>query len=207
MADADFIHRFIAPGMPESPILILLHGTGGNEQDLIPLGRELMPGAGILSIRGKVLENGMPRFFRRLAEGVFDQEDLKFRTEELAAFLEFARKQHGLADNEFIAVGYSNGANIAASLLLSGFKSLQAAVLLRAMIPFQPEGLPDLRGIPIFMGEGERDPIVPRANAEELAEIFRQAGAGVVVHWHKGGHGLGEDDVDAARLWLAQGRQ
>jgi predicted esterase len=198
------VHRFIAPKEAGSPILILLHGTGGNEQDLIPLGQELMPEAGILSIRGKVLENGMPRFFRRLAEGVFDLEDLKFRTEELARFLESAREQYRLAGNKFIAVGYSNGANIASSLLLSGFKSLQAAVLLRAMIPFQPVMAPDLRGVAVFMGEGERDPIVPRENAEGLAEMFRRAGAEVAVYWHRGGHGLGEDDVSAARGWLGR---
>jgi predicted esterase len=202
MADAGFIHRYIAPSKIGSPILVLLHGTGGNEQDLIPLGRELLPEAGILSIRGKVLENGMPRFFRRLAEGVFDQEDLKFRTGELARFLELARTQYGLADNKFIAVGYSNGANIAASLLISGFKCLQAVVLLRAMIPFQPETTVDLRGVSIFMAAGEQDPIVPRANTEGLADIFRQAGANLVLHWHKGGHGLGQDDIDAAKLWL-----
>src|SRR5689334_9136078 len=158
----DFIHEFV-PGT-SNRTLLLLHGTGGNERDLIPLGRELDPNAALLSLRGKVLENGMPRFFRRLAEGVFDLEDLKNRTEELANFLESARADYGLEQNPLIAAGYSNGANIAASLILRFPHHLAAAVLFRAMVPFKPDTLPDLRGRHIFLSAGQRDAIVPVAN-------------------------------------------
>src|SRR5918997_626608 len=147
---AGFKHRFVAgSGQEEGATLLLLHGTGGNENDLLPLGRELLPGANILSPRGKVLEHGMPRFFRRLAEGVFDQEDLAFRTEELAEFIRKAIDAYDLDPDKIIAMGYSNGANIAASLMLSDPSVLRAAVLFRAMVPFEPEVLPDLSGLPV----------------------------------------------------------
>ena len=130
MTDLGFIHRYLPGRNAAGPVLLLLHGTGGDENDLIPLGQDLLPGAAILSVRGKVLENGMPRFFRRLAEGVFDQDDLRRRTEELGQFIDSARRQYSLSENRLIAVGYSNGANIAASLILrepdrlSGSRSL-----------------------------------------------------------------------------------
>jgi predicted esterase len=204
MTDLGFVHRFIPGSDDHSPVLLLLHGTGGNEEDLIPLGRTLLPGAAILSLRGKVLENGMPRFFRRLAEGVFDLEDLKLRTDELARFIEQARHHYALTENKFVAVGYSNGANIAASLILRHPHHLSAAVLFRAMVPFQPDTLPDLTALSIFLSAGQIDSIVPATNTIRLAEIFQAAGARVSVHWHPGGHELGTDDVEAARLWLAQ---
>jgi predicted esterase len=204
MTDLGFVHRFL-PGRDASapPVLLLLHGTGGDENDLIPLGQELLPGAAILSLRGKVLENGMPRFFRRLAEGVFDLEDLKRRTEELAQFIEGARREYGLHENKLLAAGYSNGANIAASLILRNPQHLSGAVLFRAMVPFTPDAVPDLGAIPIFMSAGQRDPIVPAANTRRLSAMFESGGGQVFIHWHNGGHELGQDDVEAAQLWIA----
>jgi len=199
-----FVHRFLPGSQPQSPVLLLLHGTGGTEEDLIPLGRQLSPGAALLSIRGRVLENGMPRFFRRLAEGVFDQKDLLHRTQELYSFLSDARETYGLRDSRIIAAGYSNGANIASSLLLREPHALQGAILLRAMVPFEPESLPDLSGTPVFLAAGRRDPIVPESNTRSLEAIYKRAGATVELHWHPGGHELGSDDVQAAHLWLAR---
>jgi predicted esterase len=204
MTELGFIHRFVPGRDANTPVLLLLHGTDGNESDLIPLGHELLPGAAILSPRGKVLENGMPRFFQRLAEGVFDLEDLERRTEELAQFIENARREYSLADNHLLAAGYSNGANIAASLILRQPRHLSGAVLFRAMVPFTPEVIPDLHGMPIFLSAGERDPIIHAANTRRLAEMFESGGAAVFVHWHNGGHELGQDDLDAAKLWLAR---
>jgi predicted esterase len=206
MTDLSFVHRFVPSPDSAAPVLLLLHGTGGDENDLIPLGRELAPGASLLSIRGKVLENGMPRFFRRLAEGVFDLEDLKRRTEDLARFIEAARGHYGMQESSIFAVGYSNGANIAASLILRFPHHLAAAVLFRAMVPFVPDTPPDLRGVRIFLSAGQRDSIVPRANTRQLAAMFETAGAEVSTHWHGGGHELGSDDVEAAKLWLARQR-
>ena len=158
MTDLGFIHRFIPATQPGKPPLLLLHGTGGNENDLLPLGAQLSPGAALLSPRGKVLENGMPRFFRRLAEGVFDLADLKVRTAELTDFIAAARKAYGL--DAPVAVGFSNGANIAASLLLTRPQALRGAVLLRAMLPFEPEPLPDLAGKPVLLLSGDRKSVV-----------------------------------------------
>src|SRR5207248_4811142 len=148
----DFIHEFVAGSSPRT--LLLLHGTGGSERDLIPLGRELDPSASLLSPRGKVLENGMPRFFRRLAEGVFDLDDLKTRTQELAEFVAAAARHYEFDADEVVAVGYSNGANIAASILLLRPKVLRAAVLFRAMVPLLPKDLPDLSPVRVWVGAG-----------------------------------------------------
>jgi predicted esterase len=181
-----------------------LHGTGGNEQDLISLARELNPRAKILSPRGKVLESGMPRFFRRLAEGVFDIEDLKFRTHELAEFVEKASKIYGFDLRYVISVGYSNGANIASSLLLLHPEILSSAVLFRAMVPFIPEKVPDLKTKHIFMAAGKHDPIVPKGQTETLYHLYKKAGANVVLHWEENsGHELGYNEVPAAKGWLA----
>ncbi len=204
----DFIHRFLPAGPGTGPAagttLLLLHGTGGDEGDLVPLGRALLPGAALLSPRGRVLERGMPRFFRRLAEGVFDQEDLARRTDELAAFLQGAATRYGFDPGRVVAVGFSNGANIAASLLLRHPGRLRGAVLLSPMVPFEPEPEPDLGGTPVFIGAGKADPIAPPAQAERLAQLLRAAGAQVTLHWHPSGHTLTPDEVDAARLWLQQ---
>jgi phospholipase/carboxylesterase len=199
---SDFIHEFI-PGS-SSRTLLLLHGTGGNERDLIPLGRELDPNAALLSPRGKVLENGMPRFFRRLAEGVFDLEDLKFRTNELADFVTAAAQHYGFARDNLVAVGYSNGANIAASMLLLRPQVLSAAILFRAMVPLIPDKLPDLSSVRVWIGAGDQDPIVPSPETKRLAELLRRAGADVTIRFAKAGHGLTNGDLEAARLWLGE---
>ncbi|MCW3054909.1 MAG: Glyoxalase/bleomycin resistance protein/dioxygenase [Chthonomonadales bacterium] len=208
LKNTDFVHRFLpAPKVAEAPTLLILHGTGGNENDLIPLGQALLPEANMLSLRGKVLENGMPRFFRRLAEGVFDQADLEFRTKELADFLTEAAERYGFDPTRVIAVGYSNGANIAASLLLRQPEKLAAAALFHPMVPFVPETLPDLSGKGIFIGAGKNDPIVPIANTTNLSALFTQAGAEVVTQWHQGGHALSQGEVQAAQAWLQQQRR
>ena len=195
-----FIHEF-APGK-STRTLLLLHGTGGNERDLIPLGRELDPNAALLSPRGKVLENGMPRFFRRLAEGVFDLEDLKARTDELSNFVGSAAEHYGLNENEIVAVGYSNGANIAASILLLRPEVLSAAILFRAMVPLVPEIQQNLSSKSVFIGAGSLDPIVPASNTKELVDLLRAAGADVTIRFFQSGHELTGADVDAAREWL-----
>src|SRR6266481_5380631 len=192
----DFIHEFV-PGSSERTLL-LLHGTGGNERDLIPLGRDLDPTASLLSPRGKVLENGMPRFVRRLAGGVFDFEDLKNRTNELAASGAAAGHRYGFAADN-VAVGYSNGADIAASMLLLRPEILSAAILFRAMVPLVPEKRPNLSSKSIFLGAGSFDPIVPASNTKELAELLRAAGADVTIRFFQSGHELTSDDVDLAR--------
>ena len=204
-ADSSFIHRFVEPTPPGPKItLLLLHGTGGNEEDLLPLGHQLLPGAGLLSPRGRVLEHGMPRFFRRLAEGVFDQEDLKLQTDGLARFAADASRKYGLDHNKTIAIGYSNGANIAASLLLSHPRLLSGAVLFRPMVPFRPQVAPNLKGVPVLLAAARRDQIVDPKVTSDLAQILTSAGARVTTHWHPGGHELGADDVAAAKTWISE---
>jgi predicted esterase len=211
-----FIHRFIPSknkkngarirtseqGSKVFTTLLLLHGTGGNEDDLIPLANELDQRAAILSPRGKVLENGMPRFFRRLAEGVFDIEDLKFRTNELADFVKDASKAYDFDLQRTIAIGYSNGANIAASMLLLRPEILSAAILFRAMVPLVPDILPDLSNKHIFMSSGLHDPIVPKQEAEGLFGLFKNAGAKVSLSWQESGHELTIEEVQKAKEWL-----
>jgi predicted esterase len=196
----DFIHEFV-PGTSERTLL-LLHGTGGNERDLIPLGRELDASAGLLSPRGKVLENGMPRFFRRLAEGVFDLGDLKKRTNELADFVVAAARHYQFAGDKVVAVGYSNGANIAASMLLLRPEVLSAAILFRAMVPLVPETLPNLSSARVWIGAGSEDPIIPTSETQRLVELLRSAGADVTLRFFNAGHGLTSSDVETARHWL-----
>ena len=198
----DFIHEFV-PGT-SNRTLLLLHGTGGNERDLIPLGRELDPNASLLSPRGKILENGMPRFFRRLAEGVFDLEDLKYRTNELADFVSAAAQQHGFATDQLVAVGYSNGANIAASMLLLRPEIMHRAILFRAMVPLIPDKLPDLSSVRVWIGAGDQDPIVPASETKRLTELLRRAGADVTIRFAKAAHGLTNDDLEAAHQWLGE---
>jgi predicted esterase len=200
--DLGFEHVFNAPAAPDAPTLLLLHGTGGNEHDLVPLAESLAPGAAVLSPRGKVLERGMPRFFRRLAEGVFDLDDLRFRTHELAEFVGAASRHYGFDRARVVAVGFSNGANVAASTLLLEPGVLAGAVLFRAMVPIVPDPLPSLQGTPVFMSNGRTDSLIPAADAERLAELLRQAGAGVTLHWQPGGHQLTRQDVAQAQEWL-----
>lgn len=202
--DFDLVHRYL-PGEDESgPTLLLLHGTGGNEEDLIPLGQDLAPGAAILSPRGNVSEYGAPRFFRRLAEGVFDHEDLLFRTHELAGFVEAAAQEYGFDPSKLVAVGYSNGANIAASMLLLHPGLLRAAVLFRSMVPFEPELTPDLSGLRVFMAAGRMDRMIPPDNTQHLADILAEAGVEVDLRWRNVGHPLTYEEVGEAKDWLSQ---
>ena len=194
-----FIYRF-EPGAAGARPLLLLHGTGGDEADLLPLGRDVSPGAPLLSPRGPVLEHGMPRFFRRLSEGVFDEADLRRRAEDLADFVAAARARHGLAAP--VALGFSNGANIAAAMLLLRPEALAGAVLLRAMVPLAQPPAADLAGKPVLILSGAMDPIVPAENAEHLARQLAQAGARVTHRVLPAGHGLSQVDIDLARAWL-----
>lgn len=196
----DFLHEFVHGNSNRT--LLLLHGTGGNERDLIPLGRELDPDASLLSPRGKILENGMPRFFRRLAEGVFDLEDLQTRTNELADFVAAAVRHYKLAADQIVGVGYSNGANIAASMLLLRPEIMHRVILFRAMVPLNPDRLPNLSSVHVWIGAGDQDPIVPPSETRRLAELLRRAGGDVTIRFAKAGHGLTNDDVVTARDWL-----
>lgn len=198
-----FTHVFVPASAPGLPTLLLLHGTGGDEQDLLPLGRMLAPGAALLSPRGKVSEHGMARYFRRLAEGVFDEQDLIARTHELAAFIRQAEATYSFDARRLVAVGFSNGANIAASLLLLEPGALAGAALLHAMVPLRPETLPALDGTPVFLAAGRADPIAPPSEAEALADLLRSAGANVTLSWQPGGHTITPGEVRAAAAWLA----
>lgn len=181
--------------------LLLLHGTGGNEEDLLPLARMISPSSSILSVRGNVLENGMPRFFRRLAEGVFDEEDLIRRTEELYGFLDEAAEEYGFDRKNIVAVGYSNGANIAASLLFHYRDALAGAVLHHPMVPRRGLKLPDLSELPVWIGAGRQDPICAPEQTEELQSLLEKAGAKVEVAWQNGGHQLTRTEVAQAAAW------
>jgi len=187
---------------PSAPTLVLFHGTGGTERDLIPLAKRLSPGSSILSVRGNVLENGMPRFFRRLAEGVFDLEDLAFRTEETYDFLNDAAARYGADRSRFVAVGYSNGANIAGSMLFRYKDAFRGAILHHPMVPQRGLTLPDLTGTPVFIGAGTNDPICPPAETSELETLLAGAGADVTVHWEQRGHQLTATEADAAAAWF-----
>jgi len=198
----DFLHEFV-PGN-SNRTLLLLHGTGGNEHDLIPLGRELDPDAFLLSPRGKILENGMPRFFRRLAEGVFDLDDLKTRTKELADFVAAAVRHYGLVAGNIVGVGYSNGANIAASMLLLRPEIMHAAILFRAMVPLIPNELPDLSSAHVWIGAGDQDPIIPSSETQRLVDLLRDAGADVTIRFFRAGHGLTNSEIEAAGQWLRE---
>ena len=199
--DLGYTHRFL-PGAPDKPVLLLLHGTGGDENDLLPLGEALLPGAPRLSPRGKVLEHGMPRFFRRLAEGVFDLDDLRRRTNELADFAEGAMAAYGLAGRRLVAVGFSNGANIAAAMLLLRPGVLGGALLIRPMVPLVPETLPDLAGVPVLINAGQADPLVPAPQSEALAKLLADAGAAVDVRWIPAGHALTREDLTVGKTWF-----
>jgi len=201
-ANLGFVHQFVPAKSESLPTLLLLHGTGGDENDLLPLGQALAPGAALLSPRGKVLENGMPRFFRRLAMGVFDEQDLRFRTQELAEFVRAASARYGFDLGNVVAVGYSNGANIAGSLLLLYPEALRAALLLSPMLPLKPEQMPNLTSVAVFVAAGRADPIVAPENTKQLVSLLEQAGADVTQHWHPGGHELTQSVIEAAQHWL-----
>jgi predicted esterase len=201
-ASLGFIHQFVPAQSPSLPTLLLLHGTGADENDLLPLGQVLVPGAALLSPRGKVLENGMPRFFRRLAIGVFDEQDLRFRTQELAEFVRAASDRYGFDLGNIVAVGYSNGANIAGSMLLLYPQALRAALLLSPMLPLKPEQMPNLKSVAVFVAAGRADPIVAPENTKQLVLLLEQAGSDVTEHWHQGGHELTQSVIEAAQHWL-----
>ena len=200
-ASPDFIHAWV-PGQ-SGRTLLLLHGTGGTENDLVPLGRSLDSDANLLSPRGRVLENGMPRFFRRLAEGIFDEKDLIERTHELADFLETAAAKYAFDPGRLVAIGYSNGANIAGGLLLLRPAALAGAALLRPMVPLVPESKPDLKGVSALIVAGRQDPIVPAGEARELAALLESSGADVSISIENAGHGLTGETVETTRAWLA----
>ena len=184
--------------------LLLLHGTGGNVDDLIQVGQMISPSASLLSPRGKVLENGMPRFFKRLAEGVFDLEDLKFRTRELADFVKDTSSIYGFDLNKTIAVGFSNGANIAASLLLSYPGTLMGAILFRAMVPFIPNSPLDLSDKKVLLSAGVYDPIVSESQTQSLYNILKKSRTNVTLKWQQSGHNLTESDILDAKEWLSE---
>ncbi|GED71977.1 phospholipase/carboxylesterase [Brevibacillus reuszeri] len=196
-------HIFRKGTNPAAPTLLLLHGTGGDENDLLPLADRIYPGASVLSVRGNVLENGMPRFFRRLAEGVFDEEDLVFRTQELHDFLDQASVQYKFERENIIAVGYSNGANIAGSLLFHYPDVLKGAILYHPMVPRRGISLPDMSQLPVFIGAGSNDPICSPLETKELQQLLSDAGASVTLHWESYGHQLTVKEVDASAQWFA----
>ncbi len=200
-----FDHRYIrGTGAARALTLLLLHGTGGDGDSLLQLGDTLRPGSTLLSPTGNVRENGMPRFFRRLAEGVFDHDDLMARTDELARFIADAANAYQLDPARVVAVGFSNGANIAASLLLKHPDVLAGAVLFRPMVPFVPETLPLAPPKPVFVATGMHDPIIPEANADQLVHLLRDIGSDVTVHLEAAGHELTMGDVRAAREWIGR---
>jgi phospholipase/carboxylesterase len=182
----------------------MLHGTGGTEYDLLPLAEEIAPEASVLSVRGNILENGMPRFFKRLAEGVFDEEDLVLRTKELYDFIQTTSQQYDFDPKHVIAIGYSNGANIAASLLFHYHDALKGAVLHHPMVPIRGISLPDLSGVQVFIGAGTHDPIGTAQETKELAGLLVDANASVSVHWESNGHQLTSSEVDAAKKWYGE---
>jgi phospholipase/carboxylesterase len=204
-SDFGFIHRFEPATNRGLPPLLVLHGTGGDENDLVPLAQRIAPGAAILSPRGKVLEMGQARYFRRLEEGVFDADDLNARTDELAGFVREAQAAYKL--DKPVALGFSNGANVAWSLLLRHPDLLAGAVLLRALLPFEPGTVPPLTGRPVLIVLGESDPLIPVNRADKLPAVLRAAGAAVTLKVLPTGHGLTTQDLMIAKDWLAQQRK
>ncbi|ASK61444.1 carboxylesterase [Virgibacillus phasianinus] len=183
------------------PTLLLLHGTGGTEQDLLPLAEMVDPTASVLSVQGNVSENGMPRFFQRLAEGVFDEEDLILRTNELHEFVDQAAREHGFDRENVVAIGYSNGANIAASMLFHIKNSLKGAILHHPMVPRRGIELPDLTDRPVFIAAGKNDPLCKPEESEELKELLERANALVDLQWEMNGHQLSRSEVEKATEW------
>lgn len=198
--ELDFIHRFEPGNRLEASPLLLLHGTGGDESDLLPLGKAISPGSALLSPRGKVLEHGMPRFFRRLAEGVFDEDDVRRRADELADFVESARTKYGIAAP--IALGYSNGANIAAAMLLLRPDVLAGAILLRAMVPLSQPPQANLTDKPVLIVSGKLDPIITASNSAQLAALLTKAGANVQHPVLPAGHQLSQADLMISQEWI-----
>lgn len=200
-------HIFKQSSKKNAPVLLLLHGTGGTEEDLLELAKMIDEEASVLSVRGNVSENGMPRFFRRLAEGVFDEEDLIFRTEELNEFINKSAEKYEFDRGNVVAVGYSNGANIAASLLYHYKGSLKGASLHHPMVPRRGIELPDLNNTPIFIGAGENDPICTPEETKELSRTLSESGASVEEYWSQAGHQLTLEEVEAAKAWYQKAIQ
>lgn len=194
-------HIFQKGTDPSRPTFLMLHGTGGNENDLLPIAAHIDSQASVLSVRGNVSENGMPRFFKRLSEGVFDMEDLKLRTEELYDFIGKAAEEHGFDRANVIAIGYSNGANIAANLLFTYADALKGAILHHPMVPNRDAELPNLAGVPVFIAAGTNDPICPAEESTDLERLLSDAGASVKLHWENYGHQLTMPEVEAAKEW------
>ncbi|MFL5629732.1 MAG: alpha/beta hydrolase [Gemmatimonadaceae bacterium] len=203
MTDLGFIHRFVPADSPSGETLLVLHGTGGNENDLIGIGQAVAPGAAILSPRGNVLENGAPRFFRRLAEGVFDPKEVRSRAEELARFIRAAVVTYRLDASRVFALGYSNGANVASTVMLIEPGVLQGAVLFRPMLVYEPEDNKDLSGSALLLSAGRMDPIVPTTSVERLVELFQSAHADVTLKWQLAAHNLLPSEVREAADWFA----
>lgn len=202
--ELELVHRFTAgDGENASTTLLLLHGTGGDENDLVPLGASLLPGAAILSPRGAVSERGAARFFKRLAEGVFDLEDLALRTQQLIRFVNGAVDKYALDRSRLVAVGLSNGANIAASVMLTAPAVFSHAILFRAMVPFEPTQPTKLGGTPVLLSSGEWDPIATPAQARRLQSLLTAAGAVASINFFNAGHELTRDDVLDAAHWIA----
>ena len=202
--DLGFIHRFVpAEDSASGETLLVLHGTGGDENDLISIGQAIAPGAAILSPRGNVLENGAPRFFRRISEGVFDPKEVRARGEELARFIRAAVVTYRLNPDRVFALGYSNGANIASTVMLIEPGLLQGSILLRPMLVYKPPEQSDLSDSAVFISAGRMDPIVPQPSVEQLVALFESARADVVLKWQLAGHSLVPSDVREASEWLA----
>jgi phospholipase/carboxylesterase len=199
-----FIHRFLPASDPGSrETLLVLHGTGGDENDLVGIAQSIAPGAAILSPRGNVLENGAPRFFKRLAEGVFDPVEVRTRGEELAEFIRAAITKYALDAAHIFAFGFSNGANIASTVMFIEPELLQGSILFRPMVVFEPADIPDLSGKYVLISSGRMDPIVPTDNVKRLVEMFQSSGAEVSLNWQAGGHRLSPSEVREAAEWLA----
>ncbi len=202
--DLGFVHRFLPPrGAASADTLLVLHGTGGDENDLISLGQTVAPGAAILSPRGNVLENGAPRFFKRLAEGVFDPKEVRARAEELARFIRASVSRYALDPERIFALGYSNGANVASTVMFIDPGLMKGTIFLRPMVVFEPEKLVDLSGSSVFISAGRMDPIVPVSSVERLVEMLESARARVTLKWQMVGHSLVPSEVSEAAAWLA----
>jgi phospholipase/carboxylesterase len=197
-----FEHVFES-GKEGARTLLLLHGTGGNEHDLLSVGRTLDPQANLLSPRGKVREQGMPRFFRRLAEGVFDEADIVARAAELAAFVQKASAAYAFDAKNVTAVGFSNGANIASALLLLHPGTLAGAALWRGMVPLTPHSSPDLRGKRVLIASGSMDPMVSAGQRTALVNLLGGYGATTEVVLSPAGHNLTQRDLAETQRWLA----
>jgi predicted esterase len=197
----DFAHRFIPGALASAPTIVALHGTGGDENELVPLARMIDGDAAILSVRGRVDENGKARFFRRISEGVFDLEDLRAQTDALRVFIAEAAAHYRISRSRIVALGYSNGANIAASLLLTDPKGLAGAVLLRPLLPFEPSAPPALTGVPIAISAGRHDSVVSADQTRRLATVLEQGGAKVTMLWQDMGHALSPGELEQVAAW------